>query len=297
MRKTMAVMMMALLLALVPTTLLAGQPIDETRGAAPDGTVDINNLNGSVTVTGWDKNQVTVTGSLGDGPDRLEVTGTKSRTVIKVIWPRETRTSSRESTELNVKVPRGSQVRVEGVNLTIDVSEVTGVVDAQTVNGGIDVSGKPAEVDAKTVNGRIEIHAETDKIEAETVNGGVKVAGGRGEVSARSVSGGVEVKGDAFTSAELSTVSGSVDFEGSLEGKGTYDFESHSGGVVVRLPANVNADFDVNTFSGDIVNELGPPARRTSKYAPGKSVEFTVGDGGAQISINSFSGTVRLLKL
>jgi len=292
----MAVTMMALALTLVPTVLLAGRPVNETREAAPDGTVDINNLNGTVTVTGWDKNRVEVTGSLGDGPDRLEVSGTKSRTVIKVIWPRETHTSSREATDLNVKVPHGSQVRVEGVNLTIDVSDVSGLIDLQTVNGGIDVSGEPAEVDAKTVNGTVEIHADTGRIKAETVNGGVKVSGGRGEVSGRSVSGGIEVKGEGFTSAELSTVSGSVDFEGSIEGKGAFDFESHSGDVVIRLPGDVNAEFDVSTFSGDIVNELGPEAHRNSSYAPGKSVDFTAGDGGAQISVNSFSGTVRLLK-
>jgi hypothetical protein len=296
MRKTMAVTMTVLALLLVPSVLLAGRPIDETRKAAPDGTVDINNLNGSVTVTGWDENRVAVTGSLGDGPDRLEVSGSKSRTVIKVIWPHESHTRSKEPTDLEVKVPHGSQVRVEGVNLTIEVSDVTGVVDLQTVNGRIDVSGEPAEVDAKTVNGTVEVDVDTDRIKAETVNGGVKVSGGRGEVSARSVSGAVEVKGDDFTSAELSTVSGSVRFEGSLKGNGTFDFESHSGDVVLRLPADVDADFDVNTFSGDVVNELGPPARRTSKYAPGKSVEFTTGDGGAQVSVDSFSGTVRLLK-
>jgi len=45
-------------------------PVD-TNELPPDGVVTIENLIGSVTVEGWNKNQVSVTGMLGEGPEEL----------------------------------------------------------------------------------------------------------------------------------------------------------------------------------------------------------------------------------
>ncbi len=298
MKKRLPSMFLIPMLALVlaASTALAGRPVDETRSAARDGIVDISNMNGSVTVTGWDKAEVHVTGSLGDGPDRLSVTSSDKRTVVEVEWPHSVRSSSREPTHLDVSVPRGSQVRVDGVNLWVEVSDVAGDLDLQTVNGSIKVAGKPGEVKAQTVNGEIDVDGASGRVDVETVNGGLRLRGVSGDLSAQSVSGGISVEGGSFTRAEISTVSGGLEFTGELTPKGSYDFESHSGSVILRFPGLDSAEFDVSTFSGDIVNELGPPAKKTSDYAPGKELEFTIGSGGAKINASSFSGTVKLMK-
>jgi hypothetical protein len=68
-----------------------------------------------------------------------------------------------------------------------------------------------------------------------------------------------------------------------------------SGQVVVKVSPGVSADFDVSTFSGSIENDIGPEAERSSKYAPGKELSFSSGSGGAQVSISSFSGTVKIV--
>lgn len=56
----------------------------------------------------------------------------------------------------------------------------------------------------------------------------------------------------------------------------------------------MNADFQIETFSGSINNDIGPAARRTDKYSPGKELRFTNGSGGARVSIESFSGSVKI---
>ena len=48
-------------------------------------------------------------------------------------------------------------------------------------------------------------------------------------------------------------------------------------------------------FSGDIDNELGPAAVRSGEYVPSKSLEFTLGSVAARVSVESFSGNVKLL--
>ncbi len=52
----------------------------------------------------------------------------------------------------------------------------------------------------------------------------------------------------------------------------------------------------MTTFSGDIENQFGPPAERSSRYGPGKSLEFTAGGGDAEVSVEVFSGNVALRK-
>jgi len=276
----------------------AGEPIDETKTAPADGTVSIDNLIGSIRVEGWEKNEIHITGSLGKGPEGLEFDVKGDRTVIKVVWPERggRNIDDGEETDLFVKLPLGSHVEASGVNTEISISGVTGEVEAEAVNGSIVVKGDPQSVDVETVNGSIEVEGSSADVNAETVNGSVTIAGARGEVSAASVNGEIEIDGGPFQSAEVGTVSGSIEFRGDITGDDEFSFETHSGRVEIYLPADIQADFEGSTFSGKIRNDFGPEAERTSKYAPGMELEFSTGAGGPTISASSFSGRVELRK-
>ena len=110
------------------------------------------------------------------------------------------------------------------------------------------------------------------------------------------MNGDITVAGDALDSGDFSTVSGSIEYAGSLAKRGDFDFETHSGSVTLILPKDVSAEFDIETFSGKIVNDFGQEAERTSKYAPGYELNFTTGSGSARVSASSFSGRVEIRK-
>jgi hypothetical protein len=67
-----------------------------------------------------------------------------------------------------------------------------------------------------------------------------------------------------------------------------------SGTVVLAVSPGIAADFEVSTFSGGISNAIGPEARRTNQYTPEKELSFTTGGGGARVSIETFSGGVKI---
>lgn len=298
MRKQM-IAITAPLLAVLAVPVLAGTPVNETRSADAKGVVSIENMIGTVTVQGWDRNEIEVTGTLGEGPDRLDVNSEGDRTRIEVVWPKHDRTwnhTKGEDTDLTVKVPQGSEVRIEGVNLDVDVSAVDGPVRAETVNGGIQVGGSPRSVDVGTVNGKIEVTAATGNLEAETVNGELVLSGVKGDVRASTVNGGIRIEGDAVNKMEASSVSGDIEFTGDVKSQGSLDLSSHSGSVTLNLPRDISADFDVSTFSGSIDNDFGPAAKRKDRYAPGMELNFRTGDGDTDIEVSSFSGSVHLRK-
>jgi hypothetical protein len=61
------------------------------------------------------------------------------------------------------------------------------------------------------------------------------------------------------------------------------------------VDAGAVASYDLSTFSGSITNEIGPEPTRTSKYTPGKELSFNTGPGGPSISLESFSGAIKLM--
>ena len=243
-----------------------------------------------------------MTGTLGEGPEGLDFDVEGRRTTIEVIWPDRDDDDwgwgrkNPEETVLEVSVPKGSEVWVEGVNTNIDLSGVDGAVELETVNGDIHITGNPEEVEAGTVNGNVEVDATSEVISVETVNGELHITAGQGEITGASVNGDITITGDLARRGEFASVSGDIEFEGDLTGRGPFEFASHSGSIVLSLSRSVSARFEIDTFSGDIENDFGPDAERTSKYGPGKELSFTAGDGESRVEATTFSGKIEIRK-
>jgi len=286
--------------ALVLATILAGPawlaaqtPVDQTHPAAPDAKVSIENLAGSTKVTGWERPEVQVKGTVCPECE-LDLSGTDKQVDIEIESDHVNPMAGKS--DIEVFVPAGSSVSIEGFQATISVAGVTGSVSAETVNGSITQAGAAKGVELESVNGAIEVTKATGRVHAEAVNGTVTVRDASGELEASTVNGKVLVTGGSFDRATLGSVSGGVRFEAGLSAKATLSVESVSGTVDLFLPAGLGAEFKVSTFSGDIVNELGPAAEKTSKWTPGKELAFTSGSGGARITVETLSGTVNIRK-
>jgi DUF4097 and DUF4098 domain-containing protein YvlB len=278
--------------ALAPAVASAQLKIDERREAASNARIEIENQAGSIRVIGWDQQQVRVTGTLGRGAEGLDFDGSREHLEIEVesgsVVP-----FSVES-DLEIHVPAGAHLEIEGFASQIEVSNATGTVEASTVNGNIDVEGKATEVSVETVNGSLDISGPARQVEADSVNGTVMIRGASGEVEATTVNGTLTVEGTTFSRASLETVNGSVRFVGALARTATLSVESVGGSVNLVLPKDVDADFSISTFSGDIHNQFGPEAKRTSQWTSEKELRFSTGSGGARVSVETLSGTVTL---
>ena len=285
----------ALVLAtvLVPAWALAQTPVDQKRPASASGKVSIENMSGSVKVTGWDRAEVQVKGTLGDGAE-LGFDGGEGQTTIEV--EAEHGNPMGIKSDIEVFVPAGSSVSVEGFQATISVAGVTGSVSAETVNGSITQSGAAKGVELQSVNGAIEVTKASGRLKAEAVNGTVTVRDASGELEASTVNGKLHVTGGSFDRVTLESVAGGVRFEGGLSAKATLSVETVSAPVELFLPAGLGAEFSVSTFSGAITNDLGPAAEKSSRFTPEKELTFTTGAGGARITVETLSGAVGIHK-
>lgn len=279
--------------ALLAAPLGADTTVDQRRPASPDGLVDIENMAGSIRVTGWDKPEIAITGKLGRHASGLEFSGGPNRTRIEV--EAEGNPHGVHS-DLDIKVPAGSRLRIDGFEATITITGVTGTVKAETVNGAISLTGGAKDVDLQAVNGAVEVTKATGRIKAESVNGAVTVRDSSGELEASTVNGPLVVTGGGWDRVRIETVSGSLRFDGGLTKHSTVDAETVSGSVEFVLAADLGADFQLSTFSGDIDNELGPAPTRQSKWTTEKELSFSLAGGGAKITVQTLSGNLRLRK-
>jgi len=275
----------------LPAGLAAGTTVDQKRPAAPDGAVSIENMAGSIKVTGWDRPEVQVRGTIADNAE-LELTGSERKIHVEVAPQGDPMAKS----DIEVMVPSGSSVSIEGFQAAITVAGVAGSVKAETVNGSINHAGPSKDVSLQSVNGAVETTKASGRVNVEAVNGTITVGDASGELDASTVNGKLTVAGGPFTRAHIETVAGGARFDAGLAPKGSLSVESVSGPVELVFPAGFGGAFTVTTFSGSITNELGPAAEKTSAFTPQKELSFTSGSGGVRVSVETLSGAVSIRK-
>jgi DUF4097 and DUF4098 domain-containing protein YvlB len=271
----------------------AGTPIDRRVAAKADGTVRIENLAGSVKITGAEGSEVVVTGELGDGVEELRVESQGGDVVIEVVYPRNAQDV--EETDLVIQLPKRSRLDVETVSAKIEVRGVSGGQTLESVSGAIDVDAAGVkELEAKTVSGAIRVRDANGELEALSVSGAIRFDDCGGTLDAETTSGGMVVTGGSYTKAEVTTLSGGIQLSTDLAGKGEYKVESFSGAVSVEIPEDESARFAIDTYSGPIASEFD--ARVEKHHGSTKHCEVVLGDGSADVVIKSFSGAVSVAK-
>ena len=194
MRLPIQTLTLALLAGLACAPLFAATPIDQARPLDPRGRIEIENLKGRIQVRAWERNEVRITGTLGDGVEKLVVEGDRDHLVVRVQYPKHIgawRSDQTGPTDLQLQVPLQADLDVESVSADIDIDGVApGDFDVNTVSGGVVVAAAPRRADINSVSGDLRLTLNTAEASAETVSGDIVLVGRLdGEVHAETVSG------------------------------------------------------------------------------------------------------------
>jgi DUF4097 and DUF4098 domain-containing protein YvlB len=264
-----------------------GRSLDTTLALARDGTVDLSNVSGRITVTSANRAEVRIRARLTTaGTLLLDASG--SRVTLGV---RSDRGRMGEAT-YDVVVPTGARVITNSVSGDISLRGPFGPVEARSVSGDIDVSDTQ-RLTVQTVSGDATVRNVTGNVSAASVSGDVRVTRMTGDLVVESVSGDVTMDDIRSESVRGTTVSGDVRYQGTVSPRGRYEMRSHSGDVRLVVPANIGAVVTAETFSGalrsDFQMTLQPGEVRGGSR---RRMEFTIGQGDARITLNSFSGNI-----
>jgi len=282
---TMALLTAAMLLA-APATAQTG--IDETRPLDRTAAVSVDNISGSVMITGWDREELRITGTLGKGAKELKISGDRSRMSIEVELPERSRNV--KPTHLVISLPRGCRLDVDSVSADIEIEGIDGDVDLASVSGDITAVCASDDVEVNTVSGGISLQGSASNTKAESVSGDLRLEGIGTTLDCGTVSGDILVEGGTFDRLEAESVSGNMQFNIELDGGAKVDVDTHSGDLVFLL-SSLPLDCSVDTFSGRITNEFSP-AGIGEKSKGTVFWEAPAGSGDGLVKIDAFSGNV-----
>ena len=283
-----------LCLALAAPAAFADTPINQVHPLSPTGSVDISNVKGSIVVQAWERPEVKITGSLGEGVEKLVVEGDREHLEVRVKMPRNARRVA--PTQLQLMVPLRADLDIDSVSASVRVSGVAPAsLSIDSVSGEVDVAAAPKEISVDSVSGAVNLTVNSDSVKVDSVSGKLLLRGRiRGEVSAETVSGDIDlaVKEEKLRELSASTVSGNARLRTGLAANGRIRLETVSGDLTLFLPRDLSARVSAETFSGDL-SAPGAQIQRP-KYGPGASFETRYGSGDGEISIETFSGSARL---
>lgn len=151
-----------------------------------DGSVEVNNVNGTVRIEGWDKDEVEIR-AVKTTPDQeslldlvaIDIEAKPDALSISTRYPQEE--GVEVAVDYVIHVPRHAQLsHINNVNGTLRVVSSDSVGELRTVNGNIEVYEGSGNVHAHTTNGNVYLelkHAgDARGASAETTNGSVLLA-------------------------------------------------------------------------------------------------------------------------
>ena len=249
----------ALLLSVSPFTFAVTRPdsqvseeFHQTYPISENGKITLENISGSVSIKGWDRNEVKVDAvKKAYNQDRLsdadiQVNADSSSVKIKtkyrsnnLTWNDQgyNRENNPPTVEYTLMVPMNARIdKVNVVNSSVDIDDLNGEVNASSVNGRVRASKLSGGISLSTVNGRLEV--SFDQLSASQ-------------------------------HIRLSSVNGTV---------------------VLALGSGANAEIDANTVHGGITNDFGWDVSR-GEYV-GHYMSGVLGSGGTRITLGNVNGSI-----
>ena len=222
------------------------------------GRIELENINGPVHITGWDRDEVKVDAVKSAWSKerldeaKIEVREGQNDLSIRTRYPDRDRTFNFGSddehnnparVEYTITVPRKARLdEIKLVNGRLDIQDVAGEVRASCVNGRIQARNLQGPVSLETVNGELDASVDqlpSSELKLSSVNGRLRVtlpSDARAELKASTISGNIS---DDFGLPVIRHQYVGRSLHGQLGG----------GGTLVRL-SNVNGTIEIR-HAGD----------------------------------------------
>jgi DUF4097 and DUF4098 domain-containing protein YvlB len=253
------------------------------------GSVSISVYSGHVNVIGAAGSRVTVHGVVDRGELRFD---SHSGSVRMQIEPEERHGGN---AEIDVTVPIGTRVQIDGFSAPYSVKGVKGEVKLESMSGNTEVSDAVGTVSIETVSGNISASNIDGDLRATAVSGRLDISNVNGDIESESVSGHIWITGAKSKSVGAETVSGSVSYTGTVDPTGTYTFKTNSGRVTLAVPPDIGATVSLETFNGNVDSDFPVTlGSGTNRIGHDSKFEFKIGSGRARIILETFSGNIRI---
>jgi hypothetical protein len=261
---------------------------DTTVAVRPGTRLEVHNMDGDIVVRTWDRNEVRIQAE-HSSRDQVEVG--YGGVVLKV--SASGRRGAPRAVDYAITVPAAMDLTLGGLYSDVSVEGSIGRIAVETVQGDVTVHGGRSLVTLHSVDGEVHATGVVGRLEANSTNGEITVEDAEGDVSVEGVNGDITLRGIRSGNVDATTVNGSIEYHGTVQDDGTYRLSTHNGDVTMTVPPAANATVTVSTFSGDFESDFPVTLTGTRQ---GKRFSFTIGSGKATMELESFQGSIHLVR-
>jgi hypothetical protein len=276
------------LLTFAAGLVLAAAQLDTTVTAERSQRLQVNAYGGEVTIRAWSRNAVRVE-SNSSGRPRIEVLSSAASVSVRT----QGRHGPPSEVELRISAPPWMALTLSGVNTNVRVEGIRAPISVETVEGEVEVSGGNGLISLRSVQGSVKLRGAKGRISVNSVNEDVEVTNSTGEIMAETVNGEITLETVDAATVDASTINGDITYAGPIRSGGRYSLSTHNGDILLTVPEGTGANVSVSTFNGEFESEFPVPLSTTGK---GKGFSFTLGSGSAQVTLESFQGTIQLIR-
>src|ERR1700722_15084420 len=228
---------------IVPSLLLCGVvhsgPLrhEQHFKVAAHPVITIHNPEGLITVKAWTKAEVMII-SMPASPEvevdaeqmgnRVDVS---TRSISDSVAPGDLRA------DFQINVPEDAELQIHNDAGSVNVANVLGDMNVETVAAGVDLEDTSGYLTVKTVGGSFQCVRCAGRIEVSSITGSFRL---------------IDLK-SAHVWAQTST--GNILFNGAFLPNGTYSLKNYSGVIEVRFSPTDSFDMSAAALKGKVVNE------------------------------------------
>ena len=241
----------------------SSEKIERSMPVDPTATITVCVMSGTITVHGWDKNEVRVRSAEAGvldfrridkakakekDKDKDKVLETPATRVDIMVMDKSDKTGKKGDcqavADVEVEVPHGATVQVQTRDGDIHIAGVAAAY-AGSQNGDISIEGATRLVEAGSVGGSILLRDSAGRINLSSAGGAVEAANVKGtstddNFEVATVSGDVLLDNISNPKLVVKTVNGGVTMTGALARAGQYGFTTLSGDVTLALPTDAS---------------------------------------------------------
>lgn len=284
-----------------------GVPLEKAIAVQPGVYISVCVRRGAVRINGWERNEVRAfnRGGRDLGFKVIERGGKDKLPAWVEVLGFEPDTTRGEADKcitgemIELDVPVGAAVAIKGLSSETSVDSVKRA-SVEIVGGDIYLNKIAGSIDASTQQGGVTVNNSTGRMAVSTTTGNI-VAYNTEAVDigdyfkAKTRSGAVTLQSIGQKEVAASTISGTISYLGDIMNYGKYEFSTTNGLINLVIPDSSSFWFSA-VYGGRFISEFPFELIQEDESETAFRVTGRVGSGGANLRLNSYSGTIRIRK-
>jgi len=264
------------------------------------GTVRLETFNGSVEISGWDKNTIDIDGTKYASTEsrlkemKIDIAPSANSVTIRTLPPLDHRGNA--GARYTIHVPRHVELAsIYSSNGTIRVESIEGSTHLRTSNGSVHVAQVVGALEVQTSNGSIEVTDITGDTTLHSSNGSIHADVRKGRFGASTSNSSITVRLMEADSnpVRLESSNGHIDL--TMDAVREVKAITSNSSITVHLPASAGAMVDAHTSNSSITCDFDVSVRggEISKHR----LEGKIGNGGPVLDLGTSNGSIKILRM